>query len=98
MKYIASVLILFLAGCATVETTITGPGYRYVERIRAIGGGNIEKVSKTLGGTLKVFNEDGTPLVDVELDSVQETEGMTSDMEAILTGLRMLGSLGLPGP
>lgn len=98
MRYPIAILIMFLPGCATIETTITGPGYKYKERITAIGGGSIEKASQSLGGKLKVYKEDGTPLVDVELDSTQQAEGVVSDMEAILAGLRLLGSLALPVP
>ena len=98
MRYPIAILIMFLPGCATIETTITGPGYKYKERITAIGGGSIEKASQSLGGKLKVYSESGTPLVDVELDSTQQAEGVMSDMEAILAGLKLLGSLALPVP
>lgn len=97
MRYLASALIVALSGCATIETTVTGPGgYKYKERITAIGGASIEKAAQSLGGSLKVYNEDGSPFIEVELDSTQETEGVKGDMEAILAGLRLLGSLAGP--
>lgn len=99
MKYIALASVFILAGCATIETTVTGPGgYKYKERITAIGGASIEKASQSLGGRLRVFNENGSPLIEVELDSVQEAEGVKSEMDAILAGLKLLGSLALPVP
>lgn len=98
MRYFILALTLLLPSCATIETTITGPGYKYKERITAIGGGSIEKASQSLGGKLKVYNEDGSPLVDVELQSNQDAEGMTSDMEAILAIVKLVGSLASPSP
>ena len=82
-------------GCATVMKEVTGPdGYGYKERIRAFGGGNIEKAAQSFGGTLKVFNPDGSPLVEVIMQSEMESEGMTSDMEAILAGMGFLIKMG----
>jgi uncharacterized protein YceK len=94
------VLILtILSGCATVTKTVTGPdGYGYTESITAFGKGSIKEATQSFGGTLKVYNPDGTPLVDVTLDSEQWGEGVASDNQAILAGLRLLGSLTLPAP
>ena len=88
------VLVLFASGCATVSKTVTGPGgYKYEERIRAIGGSSIEKATQTFGGTLEVYGEDGKLAVKASLDSQQKSEGVTSDAQAIFEGWKLLGSL-----
>ncbi len=90
-----AIVITFLGGCATVTKKVTGPnGYGYTESITAFGGGNIEKAAQSFGGTLKVYNPDGTPLVDVVLKSEQESEGMTRDIQAILAGMEFFKTLG----
>jgi starvation-inducible outer membrane lipoprotein len=92
-----SFFLVLLAGCATVSKTVKGPeGYKYIESITAVGGGNIEKATQSFGGTLKVYNEDGSVRVEVELDSAQEGEGTTSDAEAILAVVNLLGNKAVP--
>ena len=89
------VLVLLASGCgmARIQKTVTGPGgYGYKESILVFGG-NIEEATQIFGGTLEVYSEDGKPLVKATLDSAQKGEGMTSDAQAILEGLKLLGSL-----
>lgn len=97
MKFLALAIAALFCGCAHMVNKATGPhGYEYKTSITAIGGGSIERAIQSMGGTLKVYGEDGKPLVDVEIDSSQDAEGMTSDAQAILAGLKLLGSLAVP--
>jgi len=84
------IIINSITGCVTTKTVVTGPNnYRLEQSIKAFGGGNIEKAAQQLGGTLKVYNLDGTPLVDVDLNTGQEAEGMTSDIQVLLKGIEL---------
>lgn len=83
-----------LVGCAHVGNSITTPeGWKYKESITAIGGGNIEKASQSLGGTVKLYNPDGSLRAEVTLDSNQDATGMQSDAEALKAGIIGIGKL-----
>ena len=94
MKIIVALCIIGLSGCASVTKTVTGPGgYKYQESITAFGGGSIEKATQTFGGTLKVYNVDGTPQVEVALDSAQKGEGLTSDPAVLKQLVLLMGQI-----
>lgn len=90
-------MALALASCASVTKTVTGPGgYKYTEKIMAIGGGNIDKATQSFGGTLKAYNPDGTMAIEVTLDSDQISEGTTSDAEILKGVLALVSRLTIP--
>lgn len=102
---IIALLILaanMITGCVTFEHELTGPeGYTFRESGTAWGGGSIEKLNQGVGATMKLYNKDGSLRAEVTLESSQEAEGMTSDMEAILAGIsffKMMGTMMVPVP
>lgn len=101
MKIAVIVLLLTLTGCVTIGRKITGESptgekYEYKTSITAFGGGSVEKAAQAMRGEMKIFYSDGTPKVEVSLDSTQEGTGMSSNPEALLAGVELLGRMVLP--
>lgn len=102
MKTVAiAILVLTLAGCVTVGRTITGESptgekYKYKASVTAFGGGGVEKASNAMVGKMKIFHPDGTPKIEVSIDAAQEGAGLSSNPEALLAGIELIGRMTLP--
>lgn len=101
LTIIGVILGLTFTGCVTVDRTITGESptgekYKYKASVTAFGGGGIEKASNAMDGEMKVFHPDGTPKIEVSIDATQKGSGLSSDSDALLAGIELLGRLTLP--
>lgn len=98
MRYIILVpMLILLNGCVHYEHELRGPeGYTFKESGTAWGGGSAEKLNQGVGATMKLYNKDGSLRAEVTMESSQEAEDVRTDSEAILAGIKLIGSLMVP--
>ena len=73
----ALTLMLTLAGCASVKTVVTGPGYKMEQSGWGWGKTGVSKLDQNLSGAIVVKEDD----VAVQINSTNKANEVRSDID-----------------
>ena len=97
MRLWIPILAVLCSGCLTIETRVGADADgnpSMTQTVSGRAGAAVKAAKQSLDGKITVDPDTG--ILTVDIVSGQDAEGASSDMEAVMSGLKMLGALTTP--